>query len=87
MADTVIIALNDATWTEVSTSSGFMTNEQDTKVVYREAGTLPGASVRSGHTLEIAIGAFVQFELIAGQQMYARSVGGAGRVAITPGDA
>lgn len=87
MADTVVVDLSSTEWTEMtSASSGFITNETVYKVTYREASSLPASTVTTGHTLENEPGSFFQFTLADGQELYGRSVGGAGRVAITPGD-
>ena len=86
MADTVIIRVVSSSWTEIPHSSGFVTNETNKKVVYRESGSLPDVSVFSGHTLEDLPGGFFQFELVTGQRLYARSVGGIVDIAVTPGD-
>ena len=87
MADTVIVDLISTEWREVSTAaSGFITNETNTKIVYREASALPAADLNTGHTLEDVPGGFFQFALVSGQRLYGRSVGGSAMLAITPGD-
>ena len=83
MTDTVEIAIVDAIWTLVASgeAAGFITNEGVVKVKYREASVLPVDDV--GHTLEMPVGAFVSFTLIAGQNVYIKSTNGASKVAVT----
>ncbi len=83
MADTITVALRDDQWTLVASASGFVTNETVNKLVYRKAGSVPVNSVRDGHTLESTVGAFFQFTLSDSEMIYARSIGGAGKVAVT----
>lgn len=84
MADTIIVDLVDSTWTQISATSGFATNESVRKVIYREATAAPADNVHSGHTLENSPGAFFQFTLTGSQKIFARSIGGSAQVAVTP---
>ena len=87
MADTLIVDLVSTQWRLITAASdGFITNESNKKVVYREAASLPAANLNTGHTLEDVPGAFFQFTLVSGQELYGRTVGGPGMVAVTPGD-
>jgi hypothetical protein len=83
MSDTVEIALNDTTWTLIATGAakGFITNEGVVKVRYREDTVLPTSDV--GHTLEMAIGAYVSFNMLAGQNVYMKTVKGSSPIALT----
>ena len=86
MADTVVVDIVDSDWTEVAAAGGFLTNETGQKLVYREAATKPDDALTSGHTLENRVGSFIQFTLATNQKIFARSVGGDGRIAFTPED-
>lgn len=83
MADTIEVALSDSAWTLVASgaSKGFITNEGVVKLRYREDSVLPTDSV--GHTLEMNVGAYVNFDMLTGQNVYMKTVNGASKVAVT----
>lgn len=84
MSDTVEIVLNDATWTLIAAGAakGFITNEGIVKVKYREDTVLPTDDV--GHTLEMEVGAYINYNMLAGQNVYMKTVKGTTPIAVTP---
>ena len=84
MADTYSVDVVDDAWTLVATGPaiGYMTEEGSvSKLKYREAAVLPTDAI--GHTLEQAVGAYVSFNVIAGQNVYVKSTNGPSKVSIT----
>jgi len=82
MSNTFIVALTDTVWTEVASGSvGFITNEGQNKLKYRESDILPVDT--EGHTMEREVAAYVSFSLESGQKVYLRAATGATRAAIT----
>ena len=84
MANTVTVQLNTTSWVQVADTSGFVTNGSKQKIIYREAATAPANSVNTGHLLDTLPGDFFQFTLSAGQEIYARSIGGPAILIFTP---
>lgn len=85
MSNTTEIAINTETWTEVATGAakGFITNDGIVKLLYRENNSLPTPSDNIAHTMEKTVGAFVSFNVVAGQNVYAKSVDKDSKIAIT----
>lgn len=84
MGDSVRFDVSENEWTDVSNGAliGFITNEGNTTILYAESNSLPSPSDNIGHTLDR--NGFVNFELTAGQSVYARAVSGSTRLAVTP---
>lgn len=74
MSDTVEITLSNTIWTDISAGQayGFFTNHSDRYILYREAVTIPGASVVTGHRLNP--GDNKQWAFVNGQSVWARYV-------------
>jgi hypothetical protein len=84
MAATNKIQLSDDVWTLIASSgSGFITNESIYKIIFCEAASLPNAASLDGHTIAGDVGAHISYNLTAGFNVYARSVGGAGSISLT----
>lgn len=84
MADTVFVSIVTTGWTQVSAGlTGFITNESDNPILYLEAATAPADSIEQGHTLNPRVGR--AYNVGAGQEVYARSIAAASKVANTDG--
>ncbi len=84
MSDTVFTDINPDAWTQVSIDLvGFVTNAGDHDIIYVEAASLPPVSLKLGHTLHPKEAR--TYNLIVGQQMYARTIQTVFPVTVTPG--
>lgn len=83
MTNTVEVSVVDSAWTLVASGAaiGFMTGEGIVKIKYRESDSLPTDAV--GHTLEMQVGSYISFNVVAGQNVYVKSTRGTSQVAIT----
>ncbi|MEE9223043.1 MAG: hypothetical protein V3V40_06260 [Nitrosomonadaceae bacterium] len=88
MADTADFSVPpDENWVEIAGNdnaevSGFITVFTQSPVLYRQATSLPSESVKTGHWLEPASDA-VEFDLLAGERAYARSLEFDGTLIVT----
>jgi len=81
MSNTTNVSVVSTSWTSVAVATaGFLTNESGETVMYNENSSQPAANV-VGHTLYPAD--FVQFTLLAGQELWVRSKNGTGEVTVT----
>ncbi len=86
MANTVSVSVDDSSWTDVSTpagSSGFITNNTQSDVIYREDASQPAASVTLGHRLNQK--ADIGYSLNVGQSVWVKPLRGSGNMAVTGG--
>ncbi len=86
MSDTVSVSVDDTSWTDVSTpggSSGFITNNCQSTVIYREAASQPAANVSTGHRLFAKDD--VNYTVTGGQSIWVKCLRGSGNIAVTGG--
>ena len=81
MSDTLRYTVTKGEWTNVSlsASNGFVTNEGPKAIQYIEDDVTP--TVSKGHTL--LVGDYINFELVAGQEIWCKSVAEDTEVAVT----
>ena len=73
MSNTIFISAPVGIWTEVASSgSGFLTNESDNIIYYREANILPDQSVKNGHILQRR--SSVRYQLNLGFKVFVLSI-------------
>lgn len=85
MSNTTDVPINPDSWTLLASGAvdGFITNEGELNLIFRENTTDPTESVDRGHTL--APKASINFSLEASQNLYARSIREVGLVVVTGG--
>lgn len=84
MADTTFTSIVTTGWTQVSSGlTGFITNESDSPILFLEAASAPADTVEEGHTLNPRQGR--AYNVGAGQEVYARAIAAASKVANTDG--
>ena len=72
MSSTVTVDISTENWVEiVNTGSGFITNESDNIIIYRESDNLPSPLVTNGHTLQRKDK--VRYRLPTNESVYARA--------------
>lgn len=84
MSDTIFTDINPDTWTQVSVGDiGYVTNAGDQDIIYVEAASTPATSLEIGHTLHPKEAR--TYNLLTGQEMYARTFQTTFPVAVTAG--